>query len=274
MIVLGLRMLYVLLNKTVDGIPPLLELLGSYIKTEGLNTMRNNAETIVEDSEKYVEQLLEMYTKFSALVGEAFNNDARFLTVRDQAFQHVVNNTEIFHIEVKNAKKKGNVVTQPESKCPELLAIYCDLLLRKSPLTKKLPSEEIDRRLDNVVSLKSFQTSLILSNLVARFEICREQRRFHALPQNPFESSSYFGAFCRSRQRRKYCQQVQSKPKFSIIHNLCKFQEQGMPSDFVTKLTRMLQDVELNKDLTNNFKESVTSQEHRAIAGIKKTVIH
>ena len=41
--------------------------------------------------------------------------------------------------------------THPESKCPELLANYCDLLLRKTPLSKKLTSEEIDDKLRNVV---------------------------------------------------------------------------------------------------------------------------
>lgn len=53
--------------------------------------------------------------------------------------------------------------THPESKCPELLATYCDLLLRKTPLSKKLTSEEIDEKLRSVVrititiSLKTFK---------------------------------------------------------------------------------------------------------------------
>lgn len=42
--------------------------------------------------------------------------------------------------------------TQPESKCPELLANYCDMLLRRTPLSKKLTSEEIETKLKNVVS--------------------------------------------------------------------------------------------------------------------------
>ena len=41
--------------------------------------------------------------------------------------------------------------TQPESKCPELLANYCDMLLRKTPLSKKLTSEEIEAKLKEVV---------------------------------------------------------------------------------------------------------------------------
>jgi hypothetical protein len=36
------------------------------------------------DSEKYVEQLLELFNRFSDLVKEAFNDDPRFLTSRDK----------------------------------------------------------------------------------------------------------------------------------------------------------------------------------------------
>ena len=42
--------------------------------------------------------------------------------------------------------------THPESKCPELLANYCDMLLRKTPLSKKLTSEETEGKLRDVVS--------------------------------------------------------------------------------------------------------------------------
>ena len=44
------------------------------------------------------------------------------------------------------------VKSQPESKCPELLANYCDMLLRRTPLSKKLTSDEIERKLKDVVS--------------------------------------------------------------------------------------------------------------------------
>ena len=43
--------------------------------------------------------------------------------------------------------------THPESKCPELLAIYCDMLLRKTPLSKKLTSEEVEGKLKDVVCM-------------------------------------------------------------------------------------------------------------------------
>ena len=43
--------------------------------------------------------------------------------------------------------------TQPESRCPELLANFCDMLLRKTPYSKKLTSDEIQAKLRDVVSI-------------------------------------------------------------------------------------------------------------------------
>ena len=53
--------------------------------------------------------------------------------------------------------------TQPESKCPELLANYCDMLLRKTPLSKKLTSEEVEKKLRDVVS--SWQQASLSFNM-------------------------------------------------------------------------------------------------------------
>lgn len=49
-----------------------------------------------QDCERYVEQLLELFDKFSALVRDAFHNDPRFLTSRDKAFKELVNDTSVF----------------------------------------------------------------------------------------------------------------------------------------------------------------------------------
>ena len=49
---------------------------------------------------------------------------------------------------------------QPESRCPELLANYCDMLLRKTPLSRKLTSDEIEVKLKEVVSYLITRLSL------------------------------------------------------------------------------------------------------------------
>lgn len=219
-----LKMLYRLIDKTPNGIQSMLNNLFEHIKIEGLNAMRQNAEIITSDSEKFVEQLLEMYTKFSGLIKDAFLNDARFLTIRDKAFQEVVNNTDVFKIEFQNKSMKGSV----ESRCPELLATYCDILLRKSNVSKKLSSEEIDEKLNNV---------LLVLKYVQNKDIFMRYHKTHL-------------------SRRLILEMSADQEKEENLVN--RFREAGMPADYVNKLFRMLQDIEINKDLNSTFKKSVS----------------
>lgn len=45
---------------------------------------------------------------------------------------------------------------QAESRCPELLANFTDLILRKTSLSKRLSSEEIDSKLNDVVWFSNY----------------------------------------------------------------------------------------------------------------------
>ena len=73
-----------------------------------------------------------------------------------QAYKHVVNDTSVFRLELPSKNKGVGAKTHPESKCPELLANYCDMLLRKTPLSKKLTSEEVEKKLRDVVSIIAY----------------------------------------------------------------------------------------------------------------------
>lgn len=73
-----------LLDRAPNGICPLLRDMEDHIRQQGLADMLANAEAITSDSEKYVEQLLDMFNRFSGLVRDAFDDDPRFLTSRDK----------------------------------------------------------------------------------------------------------------------------------------------------------------------------------------------
>jgi len=86
-----------------------------------------------------VNTLLEVHKKYNALVLTAFNNDSGFVAALDKACGRFIN---------------SNAVTRQansSSKSPELLAKYCDLLLKKS---SKNPEEaELEDTLNQVVSV-------------------------------------------------------------------------------------------------------------------------
>ena len=81
--------------------------------------------------------LLEVHKKYNALVLTAFNNDSGFVAALDKACGRFIN---------------SNAVTRQansSSKSPELLAKYCDLLLKKS---SKTPEEaELEDTLNQVM---------------------------------------------------------------------------------------------------------------------------
>ena len=116
---LELGLMFRLMDKVDDDVSAMIKDLEAHIIDQGLADMIASAEIITQDSEKYVEQLLNLFERFSLLVKEAFNNDPRLLTARDkvilrlnyylhlclnvylflQAFKHVINDTSIFKLE-------------------------------------------------------------------------------------------------------------------------------------------------------------------------------
>lgn len=79
-----LNLMFRLMDRVPEGIAPMLKDLESHIISQGLADMMSSAEIITQDSEKYIEQLLDLFRRFSQLVATAFNDDPRFLTSRDK----------------------------------------------------------------------------------------------------------------------------------------------------------------------------------------------
>ena len=219
-----LQMMFKLLDRVPDGIDPMLAVLEGHIYQDGIADMVSSAEVITADSEKYVEQLLDLFKKFSMLVKQAFRDDPRFLTSRDKAYKKVVNDTSIFKLELP-VKTGASNKTQPESKCPELLANYCDMLLRKTPLSKRLTSDEVESKLQDV---------LLVLKYVQNKDVFMRYHKAHLTRRLILDTSA------------------DSEKEENMVEWL---REVGMPADFINKLSRMFQDVKVSEDLNNQFKE-------------------
>ncbi|KAA0720058.1 Cullin-5 [Triplophysa tibetana] len=221
-----LHLMFSLMDKVPSGIEPVLKDLEDHIMSAGLADMMASAESITNDSEKYVEQLLTLFNRFSKLVKEAFQDDPRFLTARDKAYKAVVNDATIFKLELPLKQKGVGLKTQPESKCPELLANYCDMLLRKTPLSKKLTSEEIEAKLKEV---------LLVLKYVQNKDVFMRYHKAHLTRRLILDISA------------------DSEMEENMVEWL---REVGMPADYVNKLARMFQDIKVSEDLNQSFKEN------------------
>ncbi|XP_064628678.1 cullin-5-like isoform X2 [Lineus longissimus] len=221
-----LRLMFSLMDRVPEGIAPMLCALEEHIISAGLADMIATADTITTDSEKYVEQLLLLFNRFSLLVKDAFCDDPRFLTSRDKAYRNVVNDTSVFKLELPAKNKGVSAKTQPESKCPELLANYCDMLLRKTPLSKKLTSEEVEKKLRDV---------LLVLKYVQNKDVFMRYHKAHLTRRLILDTSA------------------DNEKEENMVEWL---REVGMPADYVNKLARMFQDIKVSEDLNAEFKEA------------------
>jgi len=215
----NLNLLFQLLDR-VPYVDSLLIDLEEYIFSEGIMVMKANYETITTDPEKYVEQLLELFNRFTKLVEEAFNGDPRFMTSRDKAFKSIVNDTTIFQMDLPNPPAQK---IKPESRCSELLANYCDVLLRRNQ-TKKLTEDEVKEKLTNVVKLLKY---------VQNKDVFMKYHKAHLTRRLILEMSN------------------DQEMEEQIVIML---KEIGMPPEYINKLSQMFKDIKVSDGINQKFK--------------------
>ncbi|OTF79274.1 cullin-1-like protein, partial [Euroglyphus maynei] len=128
--------MYQLVMRIPNGLGELKNRLEAHITHQGLGAIEKCNEIAVQDPKIYVSTILSVHKKYSKLVQEAFLNDSGFVAALDKACGKFIN---------KNAVTDNSNST----KSPELLAKYCDLLLKK---TSKIHEEnELEETLNQVM---------------------------------------------------------------------------------------------------------------------------
>ncbi|KMQ89682.1 cullin-1-like isoform x2 protein [Lasius niger] len=129
--------MYQLVARILNGLGELRNLLESHIANQGLAAIDKCGDSAANDPKIYVNTILEVHKKYNALVLVAFNNDSGFVAALDKACGRFINSNSVTR------------AANSSSKSPELLAKYCDLLLKKS---SKNPEEaELEDTLNQVM---------------------------------------------------------------------------------------------------------------------------
>ncbi|KAH0627568.1 hypothetical protein JD844_003431 [Phrynosoma platyrhinos] len=125
--------MYTLLHAVPSGLPHMIQELQNHIHDEGLRATSNLSQENMPT--QFVESVLEVHGKFVQLINTVLNGDQRFMSALDKALTSVVNYRE------------------PKSICkaPELLAKYCDNLLKKS--AKGMTENEVEDKLTSFITV-------------------------------------------------------------------------------------------------------------------------
>ncbi|CAF4869208.1 unnamed protein product [Rotaria sp. Silwood1] len=156
----------------------------------------------------FVETLLELHTKYINIIRKTFASDPDFISSLDKACAIIVN------------MKNGNRLS---AKAPELLAHYCDNLLRKS--SKTSTETEIEEKLLHGVTIFNY-----------------------------LEDKDYFQRMLARRLINQQSTSIDAE-EFMVtkLKEICGY-------EFTAKLARMFQDVKISDDLYTKFLNYLKSE--------------
>ncbi|XP_046399725.1 cullin-1 [Ischnura elegans] len=206
--------MYQLAARIPDGLGELRNLLETHICGQGLAAVEKCGESAINDPKVYVNTILEVHRKYNALVLTAFSNDSGFVAALDKACGRFINS---------NAVTK---VANSSSKSPELLAKYCDLLLKKS---SKNPEEaELEDTLNQVMVVFKY-----------------------------IEDKDVFQKFYSKMLAKRLVQHMSASDdaEASMISKL----KQACGFEYTSKLQRMFQDIGVSKDLNEQFRKHLVN---------------
>jgi len=201
--------MYQLVSRIPDGVGELKRLLENHINNQGLVAIDKLGDEAINDPKLYVSTILDVHRKYNALVMTAFSNDTGFVASLDKACGKFINNNSV--------TKKANA----SSKSPELLAKYCDLLLKKS---SRNPEEaELEDTLNQVMVVFKY-----------------------------IEDKDVFQKFYSKMLAKRLVQHMSASDDaeasmISKLKSACGF-------EYTNKLQRMFQDQGVSKDLNDSFR--------------------
>ncbi|EFA78583.1 cullin B [Heterostelium album PN500] len=161
------------LDRIIEGgLGPVLETVQNYIQHTGFEALKAIPDKSITDPKVYVETLLEIYQRFSAVIRKSFNNDVSFITALDAACHKIFNQ---------------NHLTKNTTKSPELLAKYCDLILKK--VNKQAAEEvELEEKLNQIIILfkyvddkdvfQKFYSKMLSRRLINGTSVSDDSERF------------------------------------------------------------------------------------------------
>ena len=130
----NLSLLYPLLMPIPSGLAPLVQKLTQHITQQGMQAIGSLQGDNVHT--QFVESMLDVHHKYSELIKDVFKNDQAFVTALDKACSAVVNHKP--------------VPRQP-ARAPELLAKYCDSLLKR--YAKAASEAEVEEKLGRCITV-------------------------------------------------------------------------------------------------------------------------
>ena len=160
-----------LVGMTTNGLRKMQEIFEEHVLKTGRDSIAACMDVVAGDAGVYVVAILRVYKKYRLLVLRAFSNHRLFATALDRACQRFINRNAV-----------TDVSSNPTSKSAELVARYCDFLLKKSSrLSEEAELEDIladimivFRYLESKDVFQKFYSSMFAKRLVEHLSMSED----------------------------------------------------------------------------------------------------
>ncbi|GJJ68520.1 cullin 1 [Entomortierella parvispora] len=208
--------MFSLLLRIPEGLDPLRARFEAHVRKAGLSAIEKIAAESAESPDSlepkvYVDALLEVHKKYNDLVQTAFRGEAGFVASLDKACREFVN--------------RNKICKTSTSKSPELLARYCDALLRKS---SKNPEEG--------------DLEDILNSIMTVFKYVEDKDVFQKF---------YSKMLAKRLVNDTSASDDAEAGMISRLKEACGF-------EYTSKLQRMFTDMGLSKELNDQFRDKMS----------------
>ncbi|XP_065184805.1 cullin-1-like [Sycon ciliatum] len=214
-----LSRIYGLVARVDSSVTTLHTAFEEHIREEGSLAISSIATTGAVDAEAYVKKFLEIFDRFLDIVDKAFAQNSCFRDALDKAFRVFVN---------KNAATDA---AGSATRSPELLARYCDALLKKGSRISE--ENELD------------------------FEMCRVMIVFGYVEDKDVFQKFYSKMLAKRLVHHLSTSDDAEAAMISKLKACCGF-------EYTAKLQRMFQDIGVSKDLTDAFRTSIQASPESA----------
>lgn len=218
-----LHAMYKLLKPIEGGLKTLIQQVQSRITQIGLEAIKPYTlqDTVSDNQPKaFVESFIQVYRKHSDLITNIFNSDQLFVGALDKACSAIINHR-----------------IDPQKRCqsPELLAKYCDSLLRKPGGSSGQSGSAINKCLSEI----EIDEKLSLSIIVFKY----------------IDDKDVFQKFYAKNMAKRviFYQLASMEAEESMINKL----KQVCGYEFTAKLHRMFTDIGVSNELRENFNHNL-----------------
>lgn len=200
--------LYTILKPIPDALKRLVQKFLEHIKSEGIQMISTlKGETV---HVQFVEGMLQVHEKYEELIADTFKSDPMFLSALDKACSSVIN---------------SKICEKQPGRSAELVAKYCDSLLKKSKTTES----EIESKLTKSITIFKYIE----------------------------DKDVYQKFYSRMLAKRLIHDQSQSMDAEEMMINKLK---QACGYEFTNKLHRMFTDISVSGDLNTKFNHFLKQQ--------------